>query len=36
VSSDRQAIARYERRRLTGEFARVLDAVATGVLDEAV
>ena len=26
--SDRGAIARYERRRLTGEFARVLDAVA--------
>jgi hypothetical protein len=34
--SDRQAIACYERRRLTGEFAHVLDAVAAGVLDEAV
>ena len=25
--SDPDAIARYERRRLTGEFARVLDGV---------
>ncbi|MEO5819649.1 MAG: glycosyltransferase, partial [Vicinamibacteraceae bacterium] len=36
ASSDRQAIARYERRRLTGEFAQVLDRVADGVLDQAV
>jgi glycosyltransferase involved in cell wall biosynthesis len=36
ASSDPQAVARYERRRLTGEFARVLDGVAAGVLDEAV
>ncbi len=36
AGSDAQAIARYERRRLTGEFARVLDRVAAGVLDEAV
>ena len=36
VSSDAQAIARYERRRLTGEFAQVLDRVAGGLLDEAV
>ena len=35
-ASDPQAIARYERRRLTGEFAQVLDRVAGGVLDEAV
>jgi hypothetical protein len=36
ASSDPQAIARYERRRLTGEFARVLDRVTGGLLDEAV
>lgn len=30
TGSDPAAIARYERRRLTGEFARVLDAVAGG------
>jgi glycosyltransferase involved in cell wall biosynthesis len=30
AGSDPDAIARYERRRLTGEFARVLDAVAGG------
>jgi hypothetical protein len=30
AASDLAAIARYERRRLTGEFARVLDAVAAG------
>jgi hypothetical protein len=36
AASDPRAIARYERRRLTGEFARVLDAVSRGVLDEAV
>lgn len=30
AGSDPGAIARYERRRLTGEFARVLDAVAAG------
>jgi glycosyltransferase involved in cell wall biosynthesis len=35
-SSDSRAIARYERRRLTGEFAQVLDRVAAGVLDAAV
>ncbi len=36
ASSDPRAIARYERRRLTGEFAAVLDAVADRALDEAV
>ena len=36
ASSDPQAVARYERRRLTGEFARILDRVAAGVLGEAV
>jgi hypothetical protein len=36
AASDRRAIARYERRRLTGEFARILDRAAGGVLDEAV
>jgi len=36
ASSDRRAIARYERRRLTGEFARILDRTVGGVLDEAV
>jgi hypothetical protein len=35
ASSDPQAVARYQRRRLTGEFARVLDGVAAGVLDQA-
>jgi hypothetical protein len=33
TGSDPAAIARYERRRLTGEFARVLDAVAGGTTD---
>jgi hypothetical protein len=36
ASSDAQAIARYERRRLTGEFAQILDRVTGGLLDEAV
>jgi len=36
ASSDPHAIARYERRRLTGEFAQVLDRIADGLLDEAV
>ena len=36
ASSDRRAIARYERRRLTGEFARILDRAVGGVLHEAV
>ena len=35
-SSDPQAIARYERRSLTGEFAQILDRAAAGILDEAV
>ena len=36
ASSDAQAISRYERRRLTGEFAQILDRVTGGLLDEAV
>jgi hypothetical protein len=35
-SSDPQAIARYERRSLTGEFAQILDRVTGSLLDEAV
>jgi hypothetical protein len=36
AASDAQAIARYERRRLTGEFAQILDRAVGGLLDEAV
>ena len=36
TASDPEAIARYERRRLTGEFAQILDRVADGFLDKAV
>ena len=36
ASTDPRAVARYERRRLTGEFAHILDRVAAGLLDEAV
>lgn len=36
ASTDRLAVARYERRGLTGEFAEVLDRVTGGVLDRAV
>lgn len=36
ASGDRQVIAGYERKRLTGEFARILDRAVAGVLDEAV
>jgi hypothetical protein len=35
-SSDRDAIARYERRRLTGEFAQILDRAVAGDGDQAV